>query len=66
MSKLNKKKPCFFLLQKKVKNKNALGVTFLQAKNTRVQLATYAPTLEYEHSFEHSFEQSSAITHTFL
>ena len=29
-----------------MKNQNALGVTFLQAKNTRVQLATYAPTLQ--------------------
>ena len=28
-----------------MKNKNALGVSFLQAKNTRVQLATYVPTL---------------------
>ena len=46
MLKLNKKiDTMFFLHQKKVKNKNALGVTFLQAKNTRVQLATYAPTL---------------------
>ena len=31
--------------QKMMKNKNALGVNFLQAKNTRVNFATYAPTL---------------------
>ena len=46
MSKLNKKiDTMFFGHQKKVKNKNALGVPFLQAKNTRAQLATHVPTL---------------------
>ena len=46
MSKLNKKMDTmFFLTSEEGEEQNALGVSFLQAKNTRVQLATYAPTL---------------------
>ena len=35
----------FHLHHRGVRNKNALGVKFLQAKNTQVKSATYAPTL---------------------
>ena len=36
--------PCFLASEAGVEQKS--GVTFLQAKNTRVQLATYTTTLE--------------------